>query len=143
MEGICSKVNFCQICSLQFDNKFVYDLHISLLHKTPNTTAQSIDDEKSIKQDNDFSTQPIKEEIDISIDENILQITKNTNLSNKSKVKSPISSINKGQKTNECLICDGKFSTKRSLKQHIKSHHKEKLQCVSFCKKKIQLVPIA
>ena len=39
------------------------------------TKVQSINDEKSFTQENDFSSQPIKEEIDFSIKDNILQIT--------------------------------------------------------------------
>ena len=66
-----------------------------------------------------------KEEIDFSIEDNILKITKYTSLSNINKMKSPVLSTNKGQKTNKCPICNEKLSTKRSLKQHNDSVHKE------------------
>ena len=65
MEGIRSKPNFCQICSLQFDGTFIYNRHMSVLHENLKNKVQSTYDEKSIKKENDFSTQPIIEEIDI------------------------------------------------------------------------------
>ena len=71
MDGICSRENYCQICPLQFDKNIVYDLHMSLLHKNVSINAQFINDEKAILQENDFSTKPIKEEIDFSIEDSI------------------------------------------------------------------------
>ena len=81
MEGIQTKPNFCQICSLQFDGTFIYNRHMSVLHKNLESQPQSISDE--IEKENDFSTQPIKEETDTSIQDNILRTAKNSSLSNK------------------------------------------------------------
>ena len=126
MEEICSKVNFCQICPLQFENKLVYDLHMSLLHKNLNTIEQSFNNEESLEQENNFCTQHIKEEMDISIEDNILQIPNNTTLANKIEIKSPIPCMRRGPKTYKCPVCNEIFSNKGSLKQHIDSVHEEK-----------------
>ena len=106
IEDSILQVNFCHICPLQFENKFIYDLHMSLVHKNLNTKSKSFNDVGSIIQENDFSTQPIKEETDNSVQDNILQTTKNASLSNKKKTISAISSNKREQRAYKCPVCD-------------------------------------
>ena len=42
---------FCKLCSLQFDKKYVYDVHMSLIHKKT-MCLQSKIDETVVKKEN-------------------------------------------------------------------------------------------
>ena len=95
---------------------------MSFLHKNLETKLQSINDDKSIEEETDFSIQPIKEETDTSIHGNILQTAKNASLSNKNKIKSS----KRGQKIYKCPICNYSCSKKGNLKQHVESVHENK-----------------
>ena len=92
---------------------------MSVLHKNIKNKVQSTYDGKSMKKENDFSTQPMKGETDTLIQDNILQTTKNSSLSSKNKSISTISSIERGKKAYKCPVCEEKFSSKGSLNQHI------------------------
>ena len=54
---------FCQICSLQFDKKIVYDIHLSFIHKI----------KKNIKLEEDEKISEIKEEHESQGIENEIQ----------------------------------------------------------------------
>ena len=98
---ITNQALYCEKCFLQFDKKIVYDIHLSFVHKM-NIEVKS--EEKTIE---------IKEE-----DEGLVlqcEITKSKqNIAN---------SIQKGNNSHKCTICDYSSSQKGYLKQHIKSIH--------------------
>ena len=56
----CAKMNtnimkdfFCHLCSLQFDKKYVFDLHMTLVHKKTSTESpQSKIDKTAITKEN-------------------------------------------------------------------------------------------
>ena len=54
MDRIDLKDFFCENCSLQFGNKIVYDLHISLVHENQ-IKSHPEDQLQSIKIDHDFA----------------------------------------------------------------------------------------
>ena len=90
---------FCVLCSLQFDSKLVYNLHLKLLHK-------HIIQKKSIKnkcKSNDSLT---------SYD--------------KSDSTSKILLDQAKKKIFECKICEYNFSQRKHLNVHIASVHEEK-----------------
>ena len=39
---------FCDLCLLQFDKKYVYDVHMTLVHKTSTESPQSKIDKKAV-----------------------------------------------------------------------------------------------
>ena len=69
--------SFCDKCSLQFDKKIVYDIHLSVVHK--------------IKGKSD-------------IEEKTMKIKNEKSKSNKNLLTSD--SIIEGTKSHKCLICD-------------------------------------
>ena len=94
---------FCDICSLQFDKKIVYDIHQSFVHKTKDKVEI---EEKTIQ---------IKEE-----NEDLAIHFDNTK---SKKSLSSLDSTHKGTKSHTCSICDYSFSRKGNLRQHIQSVH--------------------
>ena len=90
-------VLFCDKCSLQFDKKIVYDIHLSVVHK-----IKGISD----------------------IEEKTIEIKNENTKSNKNQ--SSLDLIIEGTKSHKCLICDYTTSNKGHLKQHIDSIHKGK-----------------
>ena len=52
MKGFAKKELFCQICSLQFNNKHVYNLHLLLVHKKK--TDGSKTNRSTIEEDDNF-----------------------------------------------------------------------------------------
>ena len=97
---------FCDVCSLQFDKKIVYDIHQSFVH----TTEDKVEiEEKTIQ---------IKEENeDLAIHSNNTKSM--TSLSS-------LDSTHKGTKSHTCSICDYSFSRKDHLMKHIESVHEGK-----------------
>ena len=53
---------FCQICSLQFDKKIVYDIHLSFVHKIK-IKINSEDEEKFPEMKEEYEFQVIESEI--------------------------------------------------------------------------------
>ena len=106
-------------CSLQFDNKVVYDMHMSLLHKEAKNMEQSANEE-------------IKKEPEFADKINSLQNKKCTGFIQKSRTKT--TSIDEGKKLKVCLYCDARFSFNSKLKRHVESVHEgKKPHKCSFC----------
>ena len=121
---------YCEKCSLQFDKKYVYDLHLTLVHgqeikvkKEPTTFKENFEDlEQSEKQ-----SEHITHELDKS-----LQCDKcNTLFKSKPDLKSHIKSVHDRIKPFECNFCAAKFLKKTLMKRHIDSVHegKKPFQC--------------
>ena len=101
-----SKNLFCEICSLQFGKKIVYDIHMSFVHKKEESKSRKIG--ALIKETNEDLGQHINSEIS----ENY----KKLNSLNKELTEGSIN----------CFICGKKFSTKYGLKDHIEAIHEGK-----------------
>ena len=94
---------FCEKCSLQFDKKIVYDIHMSFVHKI---SIEVKLEEKTIEIKEDNAGLVLQ-----------CEITKSKqNIAN---------SIQKGNNSHKCTICDYKTSQKGHLNHHIKSVHEE------------------
>ena len=98
-----NKALFCDKCSLQFDKKIVYDMHLSIIHKTKaEKVEQSIEfweENQSFMLNSDNTKSNM---YDLSL-----------NLNHKETRKKP----------HECSICDYTSSKKGNLKKNIESVH--------------------
>ena len=83
MEGIHSKDNFCKICLLSFGTKFIYDIHMSFLHKNLVINLASKSDNKLNINETKISKQSMKEETETLVQDNILPNFESNNLSKK------------------------------------------------------------
>ena len=115
---------FCDKCSLQFDKKIVYDIHLSFVHKISDkveTEEKEIENKKEdvvsvFQSDNAKSNQNL-----VSIEERKCEYTSK----NKEYLNQHIKSVHEEKKPHNCSICDYSFSQRGFLKQHIKSVHEK------------------
>ena len=108
----------CLQCSLQFDRKVWYDMHLSLIHECKNEPELN---DNNIKQE--------KERLSIAsnIDDIELQ-NKQTSI----KEDIPLAILNSDQerKSFKCTTCYKSFFEKRYLNKHIKFAHGRENVCV-------------
>ena len=112
---------FCNICALQFGKKYVFDLHLSLVHgekievkkETPICEDKNISEKEFLKS---AVAKPLKCDECHSV------------FKTKQNLKRHIQSVHEGKKQHKCSICDYTFSQKGHVKQHIESVHGGKKQ---------------
>ena len=117
---------FCDKCSLQFDKKYVFDLHLSSVHgEKIKVKVESPICEENLQQsqisESKFSYQ--------SVHENERPFKCNmcyASFAQKRDLKGHMASAHEGKKTCQCIICDAKFTLKSSLKNHKESVHEGK-----------------
>ena len=97
--------SFCVICSLQFDKKAVYDIHMSFVHK------------KIMSGKNEENIIEVKEE------HKILTTTANPN---ENSVTEIAKNKQADKREHKCCVCDYIFSFKSDLKRHVNSVHGKK-----------------
>ena len=99
------KDSYCELCSLQFGNKKVFDMHKSIVHGI------------AIK----IKEEPVSFENKTKAEKKIIQcsICEATFASGRN-LKMHIDSIHKGKKPYKCNTCDSSFSDKSKLKQDSK-----------------------
>ena len=124
---------FCDKCSLQFDKKNVYDMHLSIIHKTRVKNSSEFREGNQslmLKYDNTKSNMN-------NLSLNLIHketkshehSTSDNTTSQKKPLKKQVETNNIGSKNqHKCLICDYTFSQKWHLKQHIASVHEGKKQ---------------
>ena len=105
MEVKMSKNLFCEICSLQFDKKIVYDIHMSFVHK--------MEQSKSLKN------------VEALIKEKECSICQKS-FSTKQSLKNHIEAVHEGKRPHNCSICDYSTAHKADLKRHIEAVHEGK-----------------
>ena len=150
MERIIKMDLFCEKCSLQFDKKVVFDIHMSFVHNISNNSANDkklteVKEENGSSQETDIAKQnenPAKQTVNHELEINISSVHEKQKIhecyicdkrySHKSALKYHIASIHEGKKPHKCSICDYCCSTKSSLKKHVESIHEEQHKC-SIC----------
>ena len=119
---------FCLQCSLQFNGKYVYDLHKKLVHGSKDLEMKKgIKSEKSDPESNTPS--PI-----LPTDEEFKCNNCNAGFPSRVHLNKHAETVHREMKPFECNICNANFSQKGSLKGHIKSvHEEEKLFKCNIC----------
>ena len=100
---------FCETCSLQFDKKAVYDIHLSFVHKIEILVKEETED---LKQENNQKSHKC------SICDN--------SFSRKFNLKKHIETVHDGKKPHKCSVCDYSCSRNARLKKHIEIVHERK-----------------
>ena len=121
MEQIRHRDLFCMQCLLQFDKKYVFDLHLSLVHDKKVEIKTELNSDFSESQV-DADTISKDHERKRSYECEICDYSSST----KGKLKLHVKAVHEKKKLFKCVICDKNFSQKSSLKTHIKSVHEEK-----------------
>ena len=117
---------FCERCSLQFGKKYVFDLHLSLVHgekievkvELP-LCEENLQDSQIIEKQ--FSCQSLdKREKPFNCNVCNASFARNGNL------KGHTAAVHEGKKPFQCNTCDARFTQKSSLKNHMESVHEGK-----------------
>ena len=111
---------FCDLCSLQFDKKYVYDVHMRLVHKKTSTESpQSEIDKIAVKKEyEDLTKDKEKKPHKCSICD--------YNCKSKTNLKTHFDAVHEGKKPHKCSICDYSCTTKAILKIHINAVHEKR-----------------
>ena len=126
---------YCEKCSLQFDKKIVFDIHLSFVHKI-SSKVETEEKEIEIKEEDSgsvFQSNKKKTNPNIVHLNSISEGKKSHNCticdyttSHKGHLNFHIKSVHEGKKPHKCTICDYSSSRKETLNQHIKSVHEGK-----------------
>ena len=135
---------FCTECSLPFNKKIVFDLHLSLVHgkkinikQEPNSCEISSEDTETFIENN-CADKPFECKIS-SIRENkitnlaICDYSSTTKRASKDDLKEPISSVHEGKEPFKCDTCDACFANRTGLRLHISSIHENKRYKCAKC----------
>jgi uncharacterized Zn-finger protein len=115
---------FCNRCAVQFDKKYVFDLHLSLVHgekievkKKTLTICEEKVQEPNISE-KEFSNHRVEKHTKCDVCNSIFK-TERT-------LKVHIQSIHESKRPFKCNTCGSSFSQKGNLKGHIASVHDRK-----------------
>ena len=125
MSQIILRDLYCEKCTLQFDKKYVFALHLDLVHGE----EIKLKKEPLIKEEKFEELQQSEKEIEKPNECNNCGAAFQT----KSGLNKHVTSVHEGKKPFQCSICDASFAEKAHLKRHIESVHEKKklLQCNS------------
>ena len=136
---------FCELCSLQFDKKYVYDVHMRLVHKKTLCPQSKIDEtvvkknKADLGEENSFDLiQNSTTKININKNADAIHEKKKPHqcsicdysFAAKGNLKIHINSVHDGKKPHKCSICDQNFAQKQHLKKHINSIHEVKKEAI-------------
>ena len=117
---------FSNKCSLQFGKKYVFDLHLSLVHGE----KIEVKEESPLCEENlqdfqisetKFSYQPVNEK-EKPYKCNVCYVS----FDKTSSLKNHMESVHEGKKPFKCPTCDANFAQKGTLKIHLTLVHKDK-----------------
>ena len=126
MERIAPRNLYCEECSLQFENKLLFDLHISLKHRKRIQGAKvpEIYKEKSPKPQT--KKKSISDHVIPGKPYNFETINSAISLhESKSSLKIHNESNSRKKKLFKCSSCEGSFTSKQHLENHNKTEHKK------------------
>ena len=113
---------FCNKCTLQFDKKYVFDLHLLLVH---GEKMAEVKVETLISGDHFQEPQACEPVFpDHVVDTGLKCKTCNSLFKTKYQLKIHTESVHEGKKPFKCKICDARFTENGSLKRHVASVHK-------------------
>ena len=102
---------FCNRCALQFDKKYVFDLHLSLVHGE----KIQVKIESQISEENIEEPQNSKQVFsDHVVDTGLKCNTCYSTFKTKRNLKSHIVSVHEGKKPFKCIICDTSLREKQA-----------------------------
>ena len=104
---------YCSRCSLQFDKKSIFDMHLFIVHKE---SIEINEDPMTGKGEPILGTENVLLNCDIC----------SSKFETKIMLNKHINSHHEGNKSFKCEICDKTFSLKSALYRHFKSVHEEK-----------------
>ena len=110
MNKITTPNLFCYNCSLQFDKKYVFDLHLSLVHGK----KVEVKSEPKICEENFQESQANGQDFSAE------------HLITKKALKRHIDTAHQRKKPFQCKVCDAIFTANHRLKSHIDSIHENK-----------------
>ena len=112
---------FCKKCNLQFGKKYVFDLHLSLVHgKKIEIKNEQLDCEETFQEAQTSET--LDDVVDISLKCDICSSL----FKKKRYLKRHIESVHEGKKAFKCNFCDTSFTQKSVLDRHVASVHEGK-----------------
>ena len=114
---------FCEECSLQFGKKYVFDLHLSLVHGEKMTVKVEPPITKENIQELRTSEQVFSDHV---MDTGLKCNRCYSIFKTKHNLKIHIDSVHEGKKPFQCNICDASFTTKTNLNKHTASIHEKK-----------------
>ena len=119
MERIKGNNFFEECCSLQFDEKSIFDIHLSIVHGK--NIVQSDHQAKlvEIKVDMNHKKQVDPFQIKHKESKSHKYSVCDYSCTQKQDLKRHIDAIHENKKPHKCSICDQSFSLKDSLKKHI------------------------
>ena len=114
---------FCNKCSLQFGKKYVFDLHLSLVHGE----KMEVKIEPLISEEN-FQEPKTSEQVvsDHVVDTGLKCTICYSIFKTKQNLKKHIDGVHEGKKPFKCDVCDASFSQKINLTEHVASVHEGK-----------------
>ena len=108
---------YCYECSLQFDKRYVFDVHLSVVHG----------EKLEIKQESDPQPSVIHEAKELEI-KHLEEENTQKNESKRRKVSMKTTPGHKGKEKIQCDICNASFVQKGTFKKHFATVHEGKKQ---------------
>jgi uncharacterized Zn-finger protein len=97
---------YCKKCSLQFDKKIIFDMHLNIVHK----------EKINIKEEPDETRKKAPVSCEICC----------KTFSKMANMKKHVASVHEKKKPFKCNICDYSFTQKAHLASHVASLHERK-----------------
>ena len=133
---------YCSRCSLQFNNKSIFDMHLSIVHKE---NVEIKEEPKSFENNPNFASGTevyTSEPCNSSFDTKTILVQHNSLYQGENKpfnfeicdyrsslignLKKHVESVHEEKKAFKCEICDYSSSYKHHLKSHVASVHEKK-----------------